>query len=60
MTAYFGAVGSDAYAEQMKTQATKDGVNVQYMTVSFMRLFVKKKIKCFKNDFPIELFIPFL
>jgi len=31
MTAYFGAVGADAYAEQMKTQATKDGVNVQYM-----------------------------
>jgi len=33
MTAYFGAVGADAYAEQMKAQATKDGVNVQYMTV---------------------------
>lgn len=32
MTAYFGAVGADSYAEQMKAQATKDGVNVQYMT----------------------------
>jgi adenosine kinase len=31
MTAYFGAVGDDKYAEQMKEQALKDGVNVQYM-----------------------------
>lgn len=31
MTAYFGAVGKDTYAEQMAAQAKKDGVNVQYM-----------------------------
>jgi len=32
MTAYFGAVGDDAYAKQMCEQAASDGVNVQYMT----------------------------
>eukprot|EP01083_Nonionella_stella_P132851 403935_1 len=30
-TAYFGAVGDDAYAKQMAEQAAADGVNVQYM-----------------------------
>mmetsp|Transcript_53260 Transcript_53260/g.121400 ORF Transcript_53260/g.121400 Transcript_53260/m.121400 type:complete len:346 (+) Transcript_53260:50-1087(+) len=34
MTAYFGAVGADAYAAQMKAQASRDGVNVQYMEVA--------------------------
>ena len=31
-TAYFGCVGNDEYAAQMKAQAAGDGVNVQYMT----------------------------
>jgi sugar/nucleoside kinase (ribokinase family) len=32
--AYFGAVGADAYAEQMKAQAAKDGVNVQVVVMT--------------------------
>ena len=31
-TSYFGCVGNDTYAKQMRDQAAGDGVNVQYMT----------------------------
>eukprot|EP00746_Dinoflagellata_sp_MGD_P010718 gnl/MRDRNA2_/MRDRNA2_122252_c0_seq1.p1 gnl/MRDRNA2_/MRDRNA2_122252_c0~~gnl/MRDRNA2_/MRDRNA2_122252_c0_seq1.p1 ORF type:complete len:478 (-),score=117.95 gnl/MRDRNA2_/MRDRNA2_122252_c0_seq1:103-1536(-) len=33
-TSYMGCVGSDSYAEKMKTCAEKDGVNVSYMVDS--------------------------
>ena len=32
-TTYIGCVGKDEYADRMRAEAVKDGVNVQYMEV---------------------------